>query len=83
MRRKQLIVGASLALVLLVGGGLAARYRMAKGRSGPSAAYGGSIEAKLVPEFPNQDANRWVNGAPATLESHRGAPVLIESWSPG
>jgi hypothetical protein len=83
MSRKRIIVGAVAAAVVLAGGGLAAKYRMAMGKSGPSDTYGGSIEAKLVPELTTQDKGRWVNGEPTTLAAHRGSPVLIESWSPG
>jgi hypothetical protein len=83
MHRRKLFIGAAVAVTLLVGGGLAARYKMSRGKSGASAAYGGSLEAKVVPEFTTQDASRWVNGAPTTIAAHRGNPVLIESWSPG
>jgi hypothetical protein len=33
-----------------------------------------------VPEFPSQDADRWLNGTPFTLASARGNVVLVESW---
>ncbi len=81
--RRKVLIGAAVLVTLLVGGGVAARYKMSRGKSGASAAYGGSVDAKVVPEFSTQDAARWVNGEPTTLAALRGAPVLIESWSPG
>jgi hypothetical protein len=73
-----------IAAVVILGtlglGGATVRYL--KGPSGGSVAYGGSIEATAVPEFTSSDASAWVNGAPATLASLHGSPVLLEIWSP-
>jgi hypothetical protein len=83
MRRRKILVGATLGILLVIGGGLAARYRMSRSAVGASASYGGAVEAKLVPDFPTADGKRWVNGGPTTLAAQRGQPILIEAWSPG
>ena len=55
----------------------------ARGPSGASEDYGGSLEAALVSDFPTLSAERWVNGAPQSLAAARGSVVLIEAWAPG
>jgi hypothetical protein len=42
----------------------------------------GRPEAETAaPEFPSQDAERWLGGAPTTLAKLRGDVVLVEAWS--
>jgi hypothetical protein len=53
-----------------------------RGPVGATTEYGGTLEPKLVAEFPSTDADRWVNGAPAPLASLRGEVVFIEAWAP-
>ena len=73
-----------IVLVLVAVGGAAVVARpLVFGPTGKSTAYGGSIEATVVADFPTTDANRWVNGAPRPLAGERGKVVLIEGWSPG
>ena len=72
-----------LVSVAVLGAAAVVARPLVFGPTGKSTAYGGSIEAKVVPDFPTTDANRWVNGAPRTLASERGQVVLIEAWSPG
>jgi hypothetical protein len=56
--------------------------RVWRGPIGATTEYGGTLESRLVAEFPATDASRWVNGAPAPLASLRGEVVLIEAWAP-
>lgn len=77
MKRWMMIAAASLLVVLGVGFGA---LRWLWGSSGASERYGGSIEAKQIPDFPS---GTWAHGAPVELASVRGKPVLIEVWSPG
>jgi hypothetical protein len=73
---------ATMGGVILVGGVGFGMYRHLRGPSGGSTAYGGSIAATVVPEFPSSDPSAWANGSPAMLASLRGSPVLLEAWSP-
>jgi hypothetical protein len=78
MKRSTLgLGGAAVALAMAFG-----VYHHLRGPSGSSVAYGGSIDAAVAPEFPSTAASTWANGAPVTLASLRGSPVLIEAWSP-
>jgi hypothetical protein len=74
-------VVVAIAIMVLMGSGYGA-FRMARGPSGATAAYGGSVEAPTPPEFASTDTGAWVNGAPTTLASLQGKPVLLEVWSP-
>jgi hypothetical protein len=56
--------------------------RILRGPSGATTDYGGSIEARAIPEFPSAETSRWVNGAPTPMASLRGQVVFIEAWSP-
>jgi hypothetical protein len=69
----------ALAAVLCIGAGA---FRVLRGPSGASVAYGGSVEAAVAPDFPSTDATSWANGAPTTLAALRGSPVILEIWSP-
>jgi hypothetical protein len=79
MRRAGKIAAVVGLLVAVAAAGL----WYARGPSGASKEFGGSIEASLVPEFPTQSPERWVNGQPQTLAAARGSVVLIEAWAPG
>jgi hypothetical protein len=68
-----------LAVVVAAG---AVGFRVLRGPTGASVAYGGSVEASPAPEFTSTAAASWVNGAPTTLASLRGSPVVLEIWSP-
>jgi hypothetical protein len=35
----------------------------------------------LAPEFPSQDAQRWLGGPPTSLSKLEGDVVLVEAWS--
>lgn len=72
---------AALAGAIVIAAGAGA-LRYLRGPSGATATFGGSIEATAVPELPSSKASSWVNGAPTPLASLRGAPVLLEIWSP-
>jgi hypothetical protein len=56
--------------------------RVYRGPSGATSAYGGDLEARLLPEFPKAGAESWVNGAPQSLAALRGSVVLVEAWHP-
>lgn len=58
-------------------------FRLYRGPTGSSTAWGGAIAADTLPEFYADEHIRWVNGEPQTLAAHRGHPVLIEVWAPG
>jgi hypothetical protein len=79
MKRWMKIVGLVSVATLALGVGV---VRHLEGPSGESAMYGGSIEATAVPDFTSSAPSSWVNGAPATLASLQGSPVLLEIWSP-
>ncbi len=70
------------APVVLLGAVAFAGLRVWRGPIGASTEYGGALEARVLPDFPSTEANRWVNGAPSTLASLRGEVVLIEAWAP-
>jgi hypothetical protein len=72
-------IAIPVVAVLAIGGGL---FRHFRGPTGASIAYGGSIDAFVVPDFPSSDASAWVNGNPTTLAALRGSPVILEIWSP-
>jgi hypothetical protein len=72
------IAGAVVLLGVVAVGGL----RVWRGPIGATTEYGGTLESRLVAEFPTTDASRWVNGPPAPLASLRGEVVLIEAWAP-
>jgi hypothetical protein len=68
-----------LAIVVVAG---AVGFRVLRGPNGASIAYGGTVETAPAPEFTSSDAASWVNGAPTTLASLQGSPVILEIWSP-
>jgi hypothetical protein len=70
------------APVVLLGASAVVGVRIWRGPVGATTAYGGSLEARLLPDFPSTDVARWVNGAPAPLASLRGEVVFIEAWAP-
>jgi hypothetical protein len=70
-------------LVLSLGAAGYVAFRVHRGPTGSSTAWGGSVEAETLPEFAADENVRWVNGEPQTLAAHRGHPVLIEVWAPG
>jgi len=72
-------VTAAVAVVFAAG---FVGFRVLRGPSGASVAYGGSVEASAAPEFASSDAASWVNGPPTTLAALRGGPVILEIWSP-
>ena len=72
----------ALASVVVLTAAAAGGVRYWRGPIGPSTLQGGTIEAALLPEFASLDANRWLNGVPASLASARGEVVFIESWAP-
>ncbi len=75
--------GARILLLLaVVGVGAVIGTRLWRGSSGASKPYGGSLEASVLPDFPDLSPARWVNGAPTGLSSARGSVVLIEAWHP-
>jgi hypothetical protein len=77
-------IAAYVALGLLVLGAIGAgAFFYLRGASGKSTLHGGSIDAAEVADFRAAEPSRWVNGAPASLASVRGAPVMVEVWSPG
>jgi len=70
------------APVVLLGASAFVGLRIWRGPIGATVEHGGTLEARLLPDFPSTDAARWVNGAPAPLASLRGEVVLIEAWAP-
>lgn len=80
MKRWMVVAAASLLIVAGLGFGV---FRWLRGGSGASERYGGSLEAKLISEFPNEGQESWAHGEPVRLSQLRGKPVLIEVWSPG
>jgi hypothetical protein len=79
MKRWMKVAAPSLVALLALGYG---SFRYMRGPSGASVAYGGALEAKVVPEFTSTDASTWANGDATSLASLRGAPVILEIWSP-
>jgi hypothetical protein len=67
-----------LAILLLGAAALAGCH----GPTGATTEYGGSIEARQLPDFPSIDAARWVNGEPTPLSKLRGEVVFVEAWAP-
>ena len=80
--KRSTMLATTFGVLAAVGGGGFAAFHYLRGPSGTSELYGGSIAAVAVPDFPSQDASDWANGGPASLASLRGAPVLLEFWSP-
>ena len=76
---RSLKIGAS---ILLVGAFAFTGLRCWRGPVGASTEYGGTLEARQLPDFTSTDAARWVNGAPAPLAKLRGEVVFIEAWAP-
>lgn len=76
---------ALIATAVLVGLGALgyAGFRVYRGPTGASTAWGGAVAAETLPEFYADEHVRWVNGEAQTLAAHRGHPVLIEVWAPG
>lgn len=70
------------APIVLLGASAIVGLRVWRGPVGATTAYGGTLEARLLPDFPSTDTARWVNGAPAPLANLRGEVVLIEAWAP-
>ncbi len=80
MKRIVAFVVAGLLVLGAIGVGT---FFYLRGPNGKSTLHGGSIEAAQVADFRAAEPSRWVNGAPASLASVRGAPVMVEVWSPG
>jgi hypothetical protein len=79
MKKWMKIAGIALAVAGL--GVVGARFVL-RAPTGATSDYGGTLQAKSIPEFTSLEAGRWVNGAPASLASARGQVVLIEAWHP-
>ena len=79
MKKRAAIAGVLLAL----GATGYVGYRIVRGPTGSSTAWGGAVAAQVLPEFFADEHVRWVNGEPQTLAAQRGHPVLIEVWAPG
>jgi hypothetical protein len=71
-----------VAPIVLLGASAVVGLRVLRGPVGATTAYGGTLEARVLPDFPSTDAARWVNGAGTPLASLRGEVVFIEAWAP-
>lgn len=68
--------------ILLLGATALTGLHCWRGPVGASTEYGGTLEARQLPDFPSTDATRWVNGEPTPLAKLRGEVVFIEAWAP-